>query len=217
MGVSVKLYGSAGYIPNDHARRARYFQKKRLSLGLRLSEVALRWATAAPTGASRTAATGCTGSRRPATSTASCSQKLMAALDIDQATVNGLLQKDLEDWLRWANEPIRPYLVVRLMAAVYSQAELPDEVRSVEEAERYASEFAKERRLRVCLVLSRRVSVYFAANGSFEYASEAVPGGEPNQPYTKIGGRRCLMQFTDRGIALPEIEWFKRPQPREGD
>ena len=102
------------------------------------------------------------------------------------------------------------------MAAIYSRAELPDEVRSVEEAERYASEFAKERRLRVCLVLSRRVSVWFADDGSFQYATEAVPGGEPNQPYTKIGGRRCQTRFLDRGIALPEIEWFKRPQPREG-
>ena len=130
--------------------------------------------------------------------------------------MNGLLQEDLEDWLRWANEPIRPYLVVRLMAAIYSQADLPDEVRSVEEAERYASEFAKGHRLRVCLVLSRRVSVYFADDGSFRYASEAVPGGEPNQPYTVVGGRRCLMNSTERGIVLREVAWFNRPQPRGG-
>ena len=141
----------------------------------------------------------------------------MAVLEIDQATVNGLLQEDLEDWLKWANEPVKPYLVVRLMAAIYSQTELPDEIRSAEEAERYASEFAKEHRLRVCLVLSRRVSVYFDDDGSFQYASEAVPGGEPNQPYTKIGGGRCLMSPTERGIALREVAWFKRPQPREGN
>jgi hypothetical protein len=129
---------------------------------------------------------------------------------------NALSQKDLEDWLTWANEPIKPYLVVRLMAAVYSQLELPDEVVSVEEAERYASGFAKQHRLRVCLVLSRRVSVYFDADGSFEFASEAVPGGDPNQPYTRIGGRQCLMSPTERGIALQEIAWFNRPQPQEG-
>ena len=66
--------------------------------------------------------------------------------------------------------------------------ELPDEVRSVEEAERYASEFARERQMRVCLVLSRRVSVWFDEQGSFQFATEAVPGGEPNEPYMKIGG-----------------------------
>ena len=142
--------------------------------------------------------------------------KLAAVLEVDQATVNRLLQQDLEDWTKWANEPIKPYFVVRLMPAFYSQGDLPDEVKSVEEAERYASEFAKERRLRVCLVLSRRVSVYFAADGSFQYASEAVPGGGPNVPCMVVGGRKCLTRLMDRGIALPEVEWFKRPQPREG-
>ena len=130
--------------------------------------------------------------------------------------MNGLLQEDLDDWLKWANEPVKPYLVVRLMPAIYSQAGLPDEIQSPEAAERYASEFAKERRRQVCLVLSRRLSVYFAEDGSFQYASEAVPGGGPNQPYAKIGGRRCLVCATERGIAFREVAWFKRPQPREG-
>ena len=70
----------------------------------------------------------------------------MAAFNVDQATVNGLLQEDLDDWLEWANEPVKPCLVVRLMPAIYSQAGLPDDVQSPEAAERYASEFAKEHR-----------------------------------------------------------------------
>jgi len=144
-------------------------------------------------------------------------QKLAAALEVDQATVNRLLQEDLEEWTKWVNEPIKPYLVVRLMPAFYSQAELPDEIESVEEAERYASEFARERRLRVCLVLSRRISVYFADDGSFQYASEAVPGGGPNEPCMIIGGRMCQSRLLDRGIALREVKWFSRPQPRPGD
>jgi hypothetical protein len=196
---------------------ATFFTKRRLSLGLRLSEVALRVGYRRT---NRSLSHGCNKLHRFETTGNINSQlftKLMAALDIDQATVNALSQKDLEDWLAWANEPIKPYLVVRLMAAVYSRVEVPDEVVSVEEAERYASGFAKEHRLRVCLVLSRRVSVYYDANGSFEFASEAVPNGGPNQPYTKIGGRRCLMSPTERGIAFQEIAWFKRPQPREGD
>jgi hypothetical protein len=141
-------------------------------------------------------------------------QKLAAMLEVDQATVNRLLQADLGDWTRWANEPIKPYLVVRLMPAIYSHVELPDEVQSVEDAERYASEVARERRLRVCLVLSRRVSVYFGDDGSFQYASEAVPSGGPNEPYTVIGGRKCQSRLLDRGIALREVKWFNRPQPR---
>ena len=69
-------------------------------------------------------------------------------------------------------------------------------------------------RIQVCLVLSRRVSAYFDNDGSFSHASEAVPGSGPNHPYTVIGGRKSLMRFLDRGIALPEIEWFKRFHPR---
>ena len=193
---------------------AEHFRKTRLQKGLKLSEVALRM------GYSRTARSlshGCNRLHRFETTgdiDIHLFTKLMAVLEIDQATVNEVLQQDLEDWLKWANEPIRPHLVVRLMAAIYSQADIPDEVQSVEEAERYASEFAKGHKLRVCLVLSRRVSVYFADDGSFQYASEAVPGGEPNQPYTVVGGRRCLMNPTERGIALREVAWFKRPQPR---
>jgi hypothetical protein len=195
---------------------ARYFHERRLQKGLKLSAVALRVGYRRT---DRSLSHGCNRLHRFETTgdvDVRLFKKLMAVLEIDQATVNGLLQEDLEVWLKWANEPIRPYLVVRLMPAIYSQGELPDEIRSAEEAQRYASEFAKEHRLRVCLVLSRRVSVYFADDGSFQYASEAVPGGEPNQPYTKIGGRRCLMSPTEHGIALREVAWSRRPQPREG-
>lgn len=193
---------------------ARYFQKKRIEMGLKLSEVALLM------GYQRTARSLSHGCNRlhkfETTGDIDIRQftKLMAVLEIDQATVNARLQEDLADWLAWANEPIRPYLVVRLLAAIYSHAELPDEVQSAEEAERYASEFAKAHKHRVCLVLSRRLSVYFDDDGTFEYVSEAVPGGEPNQPYTVVGNRRCLMNPTERGIAFQEVAWFRRPQPR---
>ena len=192
---------------------AEHFRKRRLEKGLKLSEVALRMGYQRT---NRSLSHGCNRLHKFEISgdiNIHLFKKFMAVLEIDQATVNELLQEDLKDWLKWANEPIRPHLVVRLMAAIYSPAELPDEVQSVEEAERYASEFAKQRRLRVCLVLSRRVSVYFDDDGSFQFASEAVPGGEPNQPYTVIGGRRCLMQFTDRGIGLPRKSSDRSSEP----
>jgi hypothetical protein len=191
---------------------ATYFAHRRREKGLRLGQVAklLGYDNIAK-GARRVQTFEQTGDIR-----AELFTKLAAVLEIDQATVNRLLQEDLADWTKWATEPIRPYLVVRLLAAFYSQAELPDEINSVEEAEQYASDFAKEHRLRVCLVLSRRISVYFADDGSFQYASEAVPGGGPNEPYMVVGGRKCLSRLLDRGIALPEVEWFKRPQPRDG-
>ena len=185
-------------------------------MGLKLSEVALRMGYK---NTDRSLSHGCNRLHKFETTgdiDRRLFENLMAAMEIDQATVNGLLQEDIEEWLTWANEPVKPHLVVRLMSAFYSQGELPDEVKSVEDAERYASEFAKQHRLRVCLVLSRRLSVYFADDGSYKYASEAVPGGEPNEPYMVIGGQKCLARIMERGMALPEVDWFKRPQPREG-
>ncbi len=70
---------------------------------------------------------------------------------------------------------------------------LPDGIESVEDA----SEFARERGKEVCLVLSRRTSVYFRADGSKGLVAEALPGDEPNHPYMVVGGRRCLFRPTE--------------------
>ena len=137
-----------------------------------------------------------------------------AALDVDQATVERLAQEDLREWAAWANEPIRPYLVARAMAAIYCPVQLPDEIQSVEQAQDYASQFARHWRIRVCLVLSRRISIYYQADGSIEEVTEAVPGDEPNQPYTLIGGRRCMVRPTERGIARDQVRWCGKSRPK---
>ncbi len=140
-------------------------------------------------------------------------RKLAEVLGIDQLTVDRLMEEDrrqfFAEWNAWANEPIRPYLIVRLMAAVYSPHDLPEKIQSVEEAEAYAAHVARTRHLRCCLVLSRRISVWIEADGSISGATEAVPG-EPNTPVTKIGGKTCLMKFTDHGIALQQVHWPQR-------
>jgi transcriptional regulator with XRE-family HTH domain len=139
--------------------------------------------------------------------------KLADVLGIDHLTVDRLMEEDrrqfFAEWNAWASEPIRPYLIIRLMAAVYSPHDLPEEIQSVEEAEAYAAHVARTRRLRCCLVLSRRISVWIEADGSISGATEAVPG-EPNTPVTRIGGKTCLMKFTDHGIALQQIHWPRR-------
>ena len=49
-------------------------------------------------------------------------------------------------------------------------------------------------------------SVWFSADGTFEGVTKS--SGEPNEPYSLIGGRCCQMRPMERGIALQEIEWF---------
>ena len=139
--------------------------------------------------------------------------KLTAALAIDEATVKHLLEGDYRSWNKWANQPIRPYLVIHLIAAVYNTIGLPEHICSVAEAERFASITAKRYRMRCCLVLSRRISVWYATDGSIEKTTEAVPG-EPNTPIMRIkGSKPFLLKTLDHGIAIQQVEWPKKSGP----
>ena len=144
--------------------------------------------------------------------------KMADVLGLDRATVEALVEEDrrqfFEEWSEWANEPIQPHLVVRLMAAIYSPIDLPDEIESVEEAEAFAADFSKTHRLKSCLVLSRKVSIWFAEDGSVSSVTEADPG-EPNIPYMRIGGRECVMKSVDHGLALQQVNWPKKQEIRK--
>ena len=178
---------------------ADHFRNKRLALGLRLGDLALRVGYER---SGRSRAHGCNRLNRFETTgriTEAMLAKVASVLDIPKTKIDELRQEDLRERARWLNEPIRPHMVVRLMAAVYCPVALPDGIESVEDAERYASEFARERRVQVCLVLSRRISVYFNADGSKASVSEATPDDEPNHPYMVVGGKKCLMTFEGFG------------------
>ena len=56
------------------------------------------------------------------------------------------------------------------------------------------SDVARERKLKVCLVLSRRVSVWFDTEGRESGRSEATPE-MPCEPYATIGGKRVQFHF----------------------
>jgi transcriptional regulator with XRE-family HTH domain len=120
------------------------------------------------------------------------------ALDIDWPTVERLAEEDRQERLRaWeacVSEPTPMQLVVRLMAAIYVRKSLPVEITTPEQAESWACGFARQHRCRVCLVLSRRWSVWIDANGHIEARTEARPS-EPNVPYMQIRGRRYLLEM----------------------
>lgn len=116
--------------------------------------------------------------------------KLAEVLEIDPDEIRQRVAEDYRDWLAWANAPVRPSVVVRIMAAVYQRVELPEEALEPEAAGAFASQLALERKSRVCLVLSRRVSVWFDATGRECGRTEATPEMpcEPNG--TKLTTRR---------------------------
>jgi hypothetical protein len=137
---------------------SRYFQQKRLDRGLMPGHLArLAGCVNVPKNGSRIRQFELTGSIGR-----EISEKVSAVLEIDPATIEQLIEQDRREffqaWLAWVSEPIKPYLVIRLMAAIYSSRALPPEITTLEEAEKWASGIAGEMKKRCCLVWSRRIS-----------------------------------------------------------
>jgi hypothetical protein len=71
-----------------------------------------------------------------------------------------------------------------------------------ESAEAYASRLARERRLQVCLVLSRRITVYIDMNGDIIVRQEATLD-VPCAPYRVVGGRKVHFGFVGGEVLRP--------------
>jgi transcriptional regulator with XRE-family HTH domain len=123
-------------------------------------------------------------------------------LGISPDEIRQSLGEDYREWLTWANEPVRPYVVLRYMACVYSRVELPDETLAPEAAELFASDLARERKMMVCLVMSRRLSIGFDSTGK-EYKRLVATPEMPCEPYALIGGKRVQFDFTGGDILRP--------------
>jgi len=104
----------------------------------------------------------------------------------------------------------RAYLVIRLMAAIYSSRPVPSEIATLEEAEKWASTVAGEIKKRCCLVWSRRLSCWFNEEGKLTHRTRAKPG-EPNVPWIKIGGKGPAFVFGDDLDTARMVDWPKEP------
>ena len=125
-------------------------------------------------------------------------ENLATALDISNDDIRRCIAADKAEWEQWADEPVEPYLVVRLMAAIYSSKSIPAELHSDREAmKRFASDFARgNRHFRVCLVLCRRFRVWFDRDGSKEGETEDI-FEQSSLPYMRLAGRKFLLNFLD--------------------
>jgi hypothetical protein len=141
-------------------------------------------------------------------------EKIAAVLEIDAATIEQLVEQDRREfyqaWLEWVNQPITPYLVIRVMATIYSSRALPAEITTMAEAEKWASVVAGEIQKRCCLVWSRRLSCWFNEDGMLTKRTEAVPG-EPNTPWIKIGEKGPAFLFGDDLGTVSLVDWPKKP------
>lgn len=119
-------------------------------------------------------------------------ERLARILEIDGPTIERLVEQDRQEffarWLAWVNEPIKPYLVIRLIPGIYSRRGVPTEITTLEEAETWASSVAAGCSRHCSLVWTRRISSWFDGNGVLLERTEAVPG-EPNTPWMSVQGK----------------------------
>jgi hypothetical protein len=188
---------------------SRYFQQKRLDRGLKPGQLArLAGCANIQKNGSRIRSFELSG-----TIGQELFEKIAAVLEIDAGTIEGLVEQDRREffqaWLEWVSEPIKPYLVIRLIAAIYSSRGMPPEITGLEEAEKWASAVAREIQKPCCLVWSRRLSCWFDEQGTLTKRTEAVPG-EPNTPWIKIGGKGPAFLFGDDLGTVSMVNWPKK-------
>lgn len=164
---------------------SKHFKQRRIELGLSLGQLAeLCDYTNLSKGANRIATFERTGNAHH-----DLFRKMAAALEIDSATVRRFAAEDHREWKQWADTPVKPRLVVRLLACVYNPWPLPDHIKTQEQAEEHAAQIARTQRRKVALIWSRRLTAYFDEDGQKSSTEEAKPG-EPNSPWVQIGGKR---------------------------
>ena len=169
---------------------SKFFRERRLEKGLSLGQVArLLGYTNLCRGANRIQSLERGDKVRP-----DFLGRLAEVLGVGPDEIRQRVYLDYKDWLAWASEPVRPYVVVRIIPAVYQSVKIPDDALNLEAAEAFAASVARERRMKVCLVLSRLMSVYYDDEGNIAGRVKATPE-LPCAPYAIIGGKRVQFDF----------------------
>jgi hypothetical protein len=99
----------------------------------------------------------------------------------------------VEEWNRWADQPVKPHGVVRAMACVYATFDLPDGI-SQGQAETIVAEKARRCRCQCALVWNRRLTVFFRETGELWHRAESTPGKDYH-PFVHIRGKRFISQL----------------------
>jgi hypothetical protein len=129
---------------------------------------------------------------------------VIRALEIDHQEVQDALQKDYAIWEKWADEPVPMQMILWIAGAIIVIHHMPPEITCREDAIEYGQNYAKKNGLRVCLVLSRRESVWIAADGHM-HISQTKPG-VPNIPYASVGGKKFLFGGSEESLTLSVLK-----------
>jgi len=172
---------------------SRFFRQRRQSLKMSFGDVARRLGYVNVTkGSNKVIKFEMDGCIRP-----DLFRKLAKVLEVSNDDIRRCIEADRGEWQAWADEPITPHLVARVMCAVYSTKSIPPELHASREAmEEFASAFAKEWKWRVWLVLSKRTRVWFDEKGERTGITEDR-FEECFGPYMRLGAKKFLLGLVD--------------------
>lgn len=191
-----------------------HFRQRRIALGLRLPDVARRCGYKnLSKGSNKIDRFEQTGEIH-----VGLYPKLVAALGIDQETCDRLNEQDRQqarrEWLDYINEPVDPTLVVRALPGVFFEKPLPEGCTTIEQMEAFASELAGKFHKLVWLVVSRKLTIRFNADGSKRSVEEATPD-HPNSPWMRLKrrkGRPFLFGCEGAGLTLKPLPQVPKEQ-----
>jgi transcriptional regulator with XRE-family HTH domain len=136
-------------------------------------------------------------------------QRLIGILQIEPQVIQDLIERDREDyieqWNRWADEPVPMHAAVRYVPGFFAGIDLPGGVTTPEQALAWAVETAKQKQKKVVLVVSRRVSWTVHEDGRADGPFVATPD-EKAQPWMALG----------KSHFLPTLNGGSNTRPDEG-
>jgi hypothetical protein len=139
-------------------------------------------------------------------------KKLAGLFGVQRATILRLMERDRKEilvrWSEWANQRITPHLIARLIPYYFMSHPIPEELTTLDEMERHASELASELHQKIWLVFSRKLAVYFNEGGAKRAIQEASPD-RPIEPYRLLreNSRRFFSVYDGEDIDLRTIRW----------
>ncbi|MEX1098012.1 MAG: helix-turn-helix transcriptional regulator [Planctomycetales bacterium] len=143
-------------------------------------------------------------------------RKLAAALEIEEETIEALIAQDRREFVRawdeWADQPIAPHILVPILSGAlktpYRREPLAADIHDLAAAERYASRIGSALSSSICLVWSRRLSIWFDAAGKVAVRKIATPDDRlpgPLRPSHRPGLQLADPLPQDRTLQL--IDW----------
>jgi len=132
-------------------------------------------------------------------------RRITKALEIEHSLITRAIFRNFLE----LNQPIKPYLIEKIMPTVYIPHPFPDGLEDIEEIKEFARDYSREKHRTICIALSQIRGYYIFESGKEEETYFL--------PYSTVGkALRLAGFFSDIQKNLP-LELLQRPSLSELD